>query len=109
MTQKQMVAAILGVGIMVLALVVVARTIGEKTAMNGSINNTNVAIEKMASTDTEKAVVPNTVESIAADIESETALDVSALDDEESSETASVDEDSDSVNNLGTSYDENNL
>lgn len=57
----------------------------------------------------EVIAVPDTINSISADIEGETALDTSAMEREESGESAQVEADSQSVNNLGTSYDENNL
>lgn len=57
----------------------------------------------------EVIAVPETINSISADIEGETALDTSAMEREESGESSQIEADSQSVNNLGTSYDENNL
>ncbi len=53
--------------------------------------------------------VPATIDGITADITGETALDTSALDKEQTGEASVLQKDSSSVNNLGTTYDPNNL
>lgn len=68
--------------------------------------------KKMSADNKEKVMVtpvPDTIDGVTADIEAESALDLSALDEEETASLEGVDEDSDSINNLGTSYDENSL
>ncbi len=55
------------------------------------------------------AMVPETIDDIAVSIESEAAFDQAALDAEAAGSMQEIDQDSDSINNLGTSYDENNL
>ncbi len=56
-----------------------------------------------------KAPEPATIDDISQSIQDETNLDLSALDDEANGEISGIEADSDSVNNLGTSYDENSL
>ena len=57
----------------------------------------------------EQAKVPDTVDGIVESIEAEATFDQSALDAEASGSLEEIDADSESVNNFGTSYDENNL
>lgn len=57
----------------------------------------------------QKAPVPETIDAISESIQDETAADLSALDEEEEGEVEDIETDSDSINNLGTSYDENSL
>ncbi|MEK9174012.1 MAG: hypothetical protein AAB845_01980 [Patescibacteria group bacterium] len=53
--------------------------------------------------------IPTTVDGIADEIESEAALDEAALEAEVTAETAEVKVDSQTLNNLSESYDENSL
>lgn len=55
------------------------------------------------------APAPDTIDGVAGSIESQSSTDTSALDEEESGSLDQINQDSDSVNNFGTSYDENNL
>lgn len=57
----------------------------------------------------EQALVPETIDDISESIQEEASLDLSALDAEEAGEVEDIETDSDSINNLGTSYDESNL
>jgi hypothetical protein len=56
-----------------------------------------------------EAALPATIDDISQSIQNETAMDLSALDAEEKGEVSEIQADSDSITNLGTSYDENNL
>lgn len=52
---------------------------------------------------------PKNIDEVAANIEAQAAADGSALDDEEAGEMSDIESDSESVNDLGNSYDENSL
>lgn len=53
--------------------------------------------------------IPTTPSGVADEIESEAALDAQALDAEIEAETAEIQRDSESLNNLSQSYDENQI
>lgn len=52
---------------------------------------------------------PETIDAMSLSIQEETAADLSALDDEANGEILEMEADSDSVTDLGTSYDENSF
>ncbi|MFZ2299863.1 MAG: hypothetical protein WAW00_01860 [Candidatus Moraniibacteriota bacterium] len=104
MTQKQIIGLILGVLGLGLVFAFVYRQFAEQgsSQMQGQ--------PKTAVSDQEKkAAIPVTIDDISATIQAETDADLSALDDEADGEISDIEADSDSVNNLGTSYDENSL
>lgn len=103
MTQKQ----IIGLVVSVLVLVVVFAFVYRQFAVPvpDTLNQPPKTILQPA----EKAPVPETIDDISRSIQDETNLDLSALDDEANGEISDIEADSDSVNNLGTSYDENSL
>ncbi len=115
MTQKQIVGVIVGVAAIVLVCTLVYQ---QYTSDTGS---TEKAVTVQSSMPSEKkttvsdkgqvaeAPIPDTIDGITESIVEESSVDFSALDEEEASSLSDVDEDSESVNNLGTSYDENNL
>lgn len=106
MTQKQIFGLVVSVAVAALGFAFVYRQHAAPSALR------NASEKKMDVATKEKDVVapvPDTIDGVTADIESESALDLSALDDEEAGSMSEIDADSDSVNNLGTSYDENNL
>lgn len=114
MTQKQRAGVVVGVVVAILLGVVVYRQYSGDTGKKESAPTAGVGIsqKKMSASETGKAVVvpvPETIDGIAGSIVSESSVDFSALDDEEAAALDDVNQDSDSVNNLGTSYDENNL
>lgn len=110
MTQKHIALTVLAVVATGAALIAVPEHFGERDASTGesAVNDTRGSGEGDKMT-REDVVVPSSIEEITASIESETAADMTALDEEESGAAAEIEEDSASVNNLGTSYDENSL
>lgn len=111
MTQKQIVGVVVGVAVMVLVSTLVYRFFVGPTIIVDDTASQTVATQKKMNTPEGKTVVPipDTIDGIADSIVEESSVDFSALDEEEASSLNDVDEDSESVNNLGTSYDENNL
>ena len=114
MTQKQTVGVVVGVALVVVVCVFVYRQYANDEVKTGAAmqSGTVMTPEKKASvTSAEKksVPVPDTIDGIAGSIISETSVDAMALDDEEKAALDDVTEDSNSVTNLGTSYDENNL
>lgn len=107
MSQKQMLAAVVGVALMVVALVVVSRNIGERSA--STVATPSQSTPKKMSDTAPVAPAPENADGIVSAIDAQTSVDTSALNDEEAGSLNQVDEDSSSVTNLGTSYDENNL
>ncbi len=104
MTQKQILSAVIGVA---LAIVVGAFVYQQYTGDAG-MNSGNTP-KKMTEKKVAPAPVPDTVDGVVGSIEAESSLDMTALDEEEMSAMQELDADSESVNNLGTSYDENSL
>lgn len=115
MTQKQIVGVVVGVAAIVLVCTLVYRQYTSDTrSMEKAVTIQPVtpSEKKGAMSDKEQmaeAPIPETLDGIADSIIEESSVDFSALDEEETSSLSDVDEDSESVNNLGTSYDENNL
>ncbi|MDP2838267.1 MAG: hypothetical protein Q8O53_03255 [Candidatus Moranbacteria bacterium] len=115
MTQKQIFWVAVAVAMIIVASVLVYRQFTSDRAAFGteSMVITATPAEKKAATATSSedvaVPVPETIDDIATSIESETTLDLSALDEEEAGSLSEIDADSNSVTNLGTSYDENNL
>lgn len=108
MTQKQMLGVVGGVVLTVFVLVFVYQQYaGESTPVSSTPSQKKVTTE--TTRESVMVPVPETIDDIALSIESESAFDLSALDDEETGALDEVNQDSESVNNLGTSYDENNL
>jgi len=115
MTNKQIFAVVGGVAavVAVCAFVYQQFTISSsKQQTNSMIRSEDQTMKPSDKTGNRRQVmvpVPDTIDGIAADIESETTLDMLALDEEVAGETSIFNEDSASINNLGTSYDESNL
>lgn len=106
MTQKQVVAAIASIGVIAFVLLVISQNVDDRSVVNpgGSV------AQKMSPTESVKSTpVPDTVDGITGDIKSQTSADATAFDEESATSLDQINQDSDSVNNLGTSYDENNL
>lgn len=79
------------------------------TAMVQPTQTMPKAVESGAAVTVAPQDIPTSIDGISQSIESESNVDTSALDDETESEMAQVESDSQSVNDLGNSYDENNL
>lgn len=116
MTQKQIFGVVTAAVAVVVASVFIYWQFTSERTISGTgqtmiLNTTSSEKMKTPVIGVEDVVVPvpDTIDGIAAGIESETALDLSALDDEEAGSLNEITADSDSVTNLGTSYDENNL
>ncbi len=115
MTQKQIVGAVVGVAAIVLVCTLVYRqyTSDIVSAERPMTTQSSMPSEKKGVMSDKgqvaKEPVPETLDDITESIVAESSVDFSALDEEETSSLSDVDEDSESVNNLGTSYDENNL
>lgn len=113
MTQKQIVGILVAVAVVgLLFFGVYSQYVHENGPMMHEDTASGQMMEKKMSAENNtnaEAQVPDTVDGVTADIEAESELDTSALDEEESASLQEMDEDSDSVNNLGTSYDENKL
>lgn len=110
MTQKQMVAAVVGIALTFSAFVFVSHQLGEKEAMQEM--RVSQDTPKMAAPVEREQVmvpVPDTIDGIASSIQAESSAELSAMDEEEQGSLEELNQDSDSVNNLGTSYDENSL
>lgn len=58
---------------------------------------------------TPEAVIPDSIDDIILSIESDASADLAAFDEEESGALSDIDADSENVNSLGASYDENNF
>ncbi len=108
MTQKQIVGVVVGVAVMVLVCTFVYRLFVEPVIVVDD-KSSEVAVRGGANTSGERDAIPDTIDGITESIVEESSVDFSALDEEETSSLGDVEEDSESVNNLGTSYDENNL
>lgn len=108
MTQKQIIGLALGVLGIVLAFAFVYRQFAAPVPRTGTLqvqeqpNASDMAREK-------EAALPETIDDISASIQEEISADLSALDDEANGEVLEIEADSESINNLGTSYDENSL
>lgn len=109
MTQKQMLGVVGGVVLTVFVLVFVYQQYAGESASSVSSTPSQKKVTTETTRESVMVPVPETIDDIALSIESESAFDLSALDDEETGALDEVNQDSESVNNLGTSYDENNL
>lgn len=107
MTQKQIIGLIVGV----LGLGLIFAFVYQQFTAPAPRAGTLQTGEQPKATDTvrEKKALPETIDDISASIQEETAADLSALDDEANGEILEIEADSDSITNLGTSYDENSL
>lgn len=106
MTQNQTLGAVVGVAMMLIASVFVYQQYAGN--QQDSMQYGNAPKENITALEMEKAApVPETVDDVVLSIEAESALDLSALDEEESAALSEVEADNESVINLGTSYDEN--
>ena len=103
MTQKHIIGLIVGVLVLVAVLTFVYRQFAAPVP-SGQEQPKTTTSEQM-----KKAAEPKTIDDISQSIQDETNLDLSALDDEADGEISDIQSDSDSVNNVGTSYDENSL
>lgn len=103
MTQKQILGVVVGVALVIVVSVFVYR---QYTGDMGNNSNSATMPKKMTE---KKAPVPETVDGVVDSIVEETTLDTTALDDETAASLQELDADNESVNNLGTSYDENSL
>lgn len=107
MTKKQMLSALGGVALTLIVCVAVY----QQYAQNGTPSKTEGSENsKPAMTRKDTMVpVPEKLDDITATITAESADDFSALDEESTSVESDIDLDSESVTNLGTSYDENSF
>lgn len=106
MTQNQTLGVAVGVAVMLFASVFVYQQFAGRE--DATMQYGNAPKESMTALETEQAIpVPATIDDVMVSIEAESALDLSALDEEESAALSEVEADSASVTNLGTSYDEN--
>ena len=103
MTKKQILVA-LGIAVLVLFIGVVVSQMRNAQSVPESKDDYQPATRK----DT-MVPVPEKLEDITATITAESADDFSALDEEAAGAEAEIDLDSESINNLGTSYDENSF
>ncbi len=112
MTNKQILATVVGVGVIIIFSAFVYRQFltQSQTAFQQQQNkNAMQPVSEGMPQPAPMVPLPDTIDGITADIESETTLDLSAMDEESAGEESVLNEDSQSVNNLGTSYDENNF
>ncbi len=107
MTQKQVLGAVVGVGFVIISFLFVY----QQYTQNESAYSDPSPVQVNPVTNQKKIAVPvpEKLNDITAAITAESIDDFSALDEELAGATAELDADSDSVNNLGTSYDENSL
>ncbi len=106
MTQRQIVGSIVGALVLIAVFAFVYR---QFTAVSVPAGITEQAKVTAPAPSIQKTEEPKTIDDISKNIQDETNLDLSALDDEATGEISDIQSDSDSVNNLGTSYDENSL
>lgn len=107
MTQKQILSMVIGVVLMVLVSVFVYRQYTENESVYG--NQSPATVEPTMNRQDTMVPVPEKLDDITAMITSESVDDFSALDEEAAGAAEEIDADSESVNNLGTSYDENSF
>ena len=106
MSQKHSILVALGVIGVGLFFVLVY----QQFTLSGSTPEVMTAPQKTPVSEREqKASVPETIDEISLSIQDETSMDLSALDDEENGEVGDIQADSESINNLSTSYDEQSL
>lgn len=106
MNQKKMIAvAALALGGAFLFTAVYQQFSQEETSLSPESSKG----EKRAMNTEKDSSEPETLEDVFASIQAESDLELSALDEEADGEMKEVEADSESVNNLGTSYDESSL
>lgn len=103
MSQKQLAGLIAGGAIVILLGILVYQNF-RSSDMIGE----NLGSDPMMAMPEEKPV-PENVDDIALEIESETALDTAALNEELAAENAEIESDTQSFNNLSESYDPNSF
>lgn len=108
MTQKHIIGLALGVLGIVLAFAFVYRQFTAPVPRTGTLQREEQPNASDAMRE-KKAALPETIDDISASIQEEISADLSALDDEANGEVLEIEADSDSITNLGTSYDENSL
>lgn len=113
MTQKQSIGVIVGIVAIVLVFVFVYRQFatpvpGKELSPTQKQSGVTDVPQKEENAVEEKITEPETIDDIVKSINDEASLDLS-VDDEVDGEISEVEADSNSVINLGTSYDENSL
>lgn len=110
MTQKLVIGLAAGVLVLGLVFAFVYRQFAESISLprEGALQLQGQPTA-VVSVPEKKAALPATIDGISQSIQDETAMDLSALDDEANGEIMEIQADSDSVTNLSTSYDENSL
>lgn len=107
MTKKQILGAI-AIAVTVLVAGAVYRQLAtDDTSTDKSTSGTTRSSEMASGGNA--SPVPETFDEMAGSITAQAGVDTSALDEEEANELSEIEADSESVTNLGTSYDENNL
>ena len=109
MTQKQIIGVIIVTIVVLAAFVIVYRQLAKpfltlQTPVSQSVTSTEINTQAVKS-----AEIPSSIDDIAKSIEDETSVDRSAMDAEETGELSDINTDSQNINDLGKSYDENNL
>lgn len=100
---------VLGVVVVGLLAILVVRQLSSDTVSRQSASNPASGSMKEQEATKQNPPVPETVDDVTQSIVSESQGDAAALDEEEAGTLDEVNADSDSVNNLGTSYDENSF
>ncbi len=114
MTHKQIIGAVITVLVFV-TLAFFSRQLFSRNELTGQAERPSQVMpqnpdpDRSQSTAASVVTVPDTIGEVAGKIEDDALTDSTALDNEEESSLDQVNQGSDSVNNLGTSYDENNL
>ncbi len=108
MTQKQIVGIIVG-GVVLLLVCFFVYGQFASNSLSQPLMTSNGTTRQQSPPLQDSAPVPESVDDISASIVSESHADATALDEEEMGALEEFDQDSESVNNLGTSYDENSF
>lgn len=110
MTRKQIAGAVAVVAALGIVFVLTYRQMD-----SGSRETAGTRVPKTKQSTTagspsvQKAEIPSSIDDISRSIVDETSSDLSALDEEADGELSEIEADSQSINSLGESYDENNL
>lgn len=107
MTHKQVLGAVVGVGFVIVSSLFVYQQYTHNESVSG--NQSPVSVKPMTNQKDTMVPVPEKLNDITAAITAESIDDLSALDQETAGAIGEIDADTDSVNNLGTSYDENSF
>lgn len=107
MTQKQLLSVV--VGLIVMLVVVALISVPFMQNQGTKVNQPSSTIPKTMQRPSVAAPVPAKLDDITSAITAESTDDLSALDQETVGAIGEIDADTDSVNNLGTSYDENSF